>query len=73
MDDVILNLLKQNHLNSSNIDSNSSSNLILKRDEQGKLCSYDKTTGKKVGFIHEHGDKQSVAKTFNEILRKDEI
>lgn len=73
MDDVILNMLKQNQLNSSNIDNESSSNLILERDEQGNLCSYDKTTGKRVGRIQEHGDTNTVAKTFNEIIGKAEI
>lgn len=66
--DVILNMLNQNQMNSSILGNSDSSNLIFERDEQGNLCSYDKKTGKKVGRIHEHGDMPNVAKTFNEIL-----
>ena len=30
--------------------------VVIRRDENGNLCSYDAKTGEKVGSIYEHGD-----------------
>lgn len=69
MEDVIFNMLKEAQNNSTNLDDVDSSNIILKRDEKGNLCSYDKTTGKKVGYIDEHGN-DNVSKTFGEVMER---
>lgn len=69
MEDVIFNMLKEAQNNSTNLDNVDSSNLVLKRDEKGNLCSYDKTTGEKVGYIDEHGNS-NVSKTFGEMMER---
>lgn len=65
--DFLLDMLVQSKNNSTNLESEVADNLILKRDELGRLCSYDKSTGKKIGRVHEHGN-DNIAKTFNELL-----
>lgn len=71
-DDFIFDMLDQAEKDSTDISEIDSSNIVFERDEQGNLVGYDKDTGKKVGRIYEHGnDKKNVAKTFDEIMRKE--
>ena len=65
--DFLLDMLIQSKENSTNIDNETSDNLIIKRDKLGNLCSYDIVTGKKIGRIYEHGN-DNIAKTFNDLL-----
>ena len=69
-EDVILNMLTEVQKSSTDISkSESPDNLYFKRDEDGVLWSYDKTTNEKVGRIYEHGNnKGSVAKTFGDLI-----
>lgn len=65
--DFLLDMLAQSKKNSTNLEDEAADNLIIERDKFGNLCSYDKTTGKKVGRVYEHGI-ENVAKTFNDLL-----
>lgn len=65
--DFLLDMLAQSKKNSTNLENEAADNLIIKRDKFGNLCSYDKTTGRKVSRIYEHGI-DNVAKTFNDLL-----
>lgn len=70
--DFILDVLNETVNESTDLSNVDSSNVELKRDEKGNLVSYDKNTGKIVDRICEHGiDEKGVAKTFDEIMRKE--
>lgn len=71
-DDFIFDMLDQAQKDSTDISEVDSSNIVFERDEQGNLVGYDKNTGEKIGYIHEHGNKgKNVSKTFSEILRRE--
>ena len=68
--DFIKNMLAEAEKNSTKLSNQTQEDIILERDEHGNLCSYDKN-GNKVGQVFEHGSSR-IAKTFSEILRKDD-
>ena len=69
--DFIMEMLAEADKNSTSLENENSDNLILQRDKFGNLCSYDKTTGKKVGNVHEHGNDK-IAKSFNDLMTEQE-